>query len=433
MTIGTLETRKTMQDVSLCPYLLRASQSVGASSQSIWRAPRRLAPVALLLLSGLLGSCGPEASAVTPPQAEKPDPNTVKLTETQTHQIGVVKVETRQFRLQKQAIGQLAFNEDASTIVLSPFSGRVTRVLARIGDDVKRGDALFEIDSPEVATAQTELIAAVNGLEKAKSQLALAQRVYDRQETLLRDKATAQREVDQARHDLGAAESDFRTAEGALGAARNRLRVIMGRDAAEIERVERDRTINPLITINAPIDGTVVTRKIGPGQYVRTDSAEPLYSIADLTTMWLKAYVAEADIPFVRVGQEIEVKIAALPSRVFKARIIAIGAASDQGTRRVVVRSEIANEDRVLKADMFASFKITIDNGAPTPSVPVNAIIREGDDAFLWVETKALSYQRRKIQPGLEQDGNVQVVSGLQFDERVVGRGTIFLDNEWRQ
>jgi cobalt-zinc-cadmium efflux system membrane fusion protein len=401
--------------------------------EQTWLATRRAAPIALLFLSCLLVSCGPEASAVTPAQVSTPEPDTVRISEKQTHQIGVVKVEPKQFRLHKQAIGQIAFNEDASTVVLTPFSGRVTRVLARIGDDMKRGEPLFEIDSPEVATAQTELVAAVHALNKARSQLALARRVFDRQENLLRDKAAAQREVDQARHELGAAESDFKTAEGALIASRNRLRVIMGRDDAEIERVERDRTINPLITINAPIDGTVVARKIGPGQYVRADAGEPLYSIVNLSTMWLKAFVAEADIPFVRAGQEIEVKIAALPNRVFKARIIAVGAASDQGTRRLVVRSEIPNEDGVLKADMFATFKITISNGEPAPAVPVNAVIREGDDAFLWVETKPLSYQRRKIKAGLEQDGKLQVLGGLQVDDSVVGRGSIFLDTEWRQ
>jgi cobalt-zinc-cadmium efflux system membrane fusion protein len=298
---------------------------------------------------------------------------------------------------------------------------------------VKLGDPLFEIDSPEVAAAQTDLISAVHAVDKARSQLTLAKRVLTRQETLLRDQATAQREVDQARHDVAAADSDFLTAEGALNAARNRLRVIMGRDRGGAERVERERTVNPLITINAPIGGTVVARRIGPGQYVRADSAEALFSIADLSTMWLKAFVTEADIPFVRVGQNIEVKVAALPGRVFKARIIAIGASSDQATRRVVVRSEIPNEDRMLRAEMFASFKIVVDDGQPGPSIPVEAVIREGDDAFVWVQRAPMTYERRKVEIGLEQDRKLQIVGGLKTGDLVVGRGAIFVDNEWRQ
>src|SRR6185312_13892327 len=146
------------------------------------------------------------------------------------------------------------------------------------------------------------------------------------------------REVDSARNDFAAAESDLATAQGTLTAARNRLRVIVGRDRDEVERLERERSVNPLITINTPIDGTVIARKVGPGQYVRADSGDPLYSISNLSTMWLKANVPENDIPFVRVGQEIEVRVAAVPDRVFKARVIAIGAASDSATRRVSVR-----------------------------------------------------------------------------------------------
>src|SRR5262249_36150420 len=129
---------------------------------------------------------------------------------------------------------------------------------------------------------------------------------------------------------------------------------------------------------NAPIEGTVIGRKIGPGQYVRSDSGDQLYSIADLSTMWLKANVPENDIPFVRVGQEIEVNVTALPGRTFKARIVAIAHSSDSSTRRIVVRSEIPNPDGVLRSEMFATFKIATGNDAPSPAVPVEAVIWEG-------------------------------------------------------
>ena len=117
--------------------------------------------------------------------------------------------------MQKPAIGQIAFNEDASTVVLTPFSGRVTRLIAKIGDEVKRGDPLFEIDSPEVVQAQTDLIAAVQALEKAKSQLALAKRVLDRQTGLLADKATVAARGRSGAHRLTrSAESDLRDRRG---------------------------------------------------------------------------------------------------------------------------------------------------------------------------------------------------------------------------
>ena len=401
-------------------------------SRSSCSAPQLQRAFVVLLITALAAGCWPFASKETAAPPSKTG-DSIRITKEQMRQLSIVPVKLSTFRVLRPAIGQIAFNEDASTVVHSPFSGRVTRLIAKIGDDVKRGQPLFEIDSPEVVQAQTDLIAAIQGLGKAKSQLALAKRILDRQTSLLADRATAQREFDQAQNDYALAESDYATAQGTLTAARNRLRVIIGRDPEEIERVERERLINPLITVNAPIDGTVIARKVGPGQYVRSDAADPLYSIANLSTMWLKANVPENDISLVRVGQEIEVKVTALPDRTFKARITAIGATSDMATRRVVVRSEIPNPDRALKAEMFASFKIATGEGGPMPAVPVEAVIREGDLATVWVQREPLLFQRRVVKIGMEMDGRLQILDGLALGELVIGRGAIFVDNEWRQ
>jgi membrane fusion protein, heavy metal efflux system len=371
--------------------------------------------------------------ALPPAQPPVKDSSIVEVSADQLHQLTVVKAEPYSFRLQKQAIGQIAFNEDASTVVITPFSGRVTRVLAKLGDQVKRDDPLFEIDSPEVVQAQTDLIAALHAVDKAQSNLKIAQRQLDRNNRLIVNKAISQRDADVAGNDMASAESDFKTAQGTLIAARNKLRVIIGRSQEEVDRVERERVVNPLITINSPIDGTIIARKVGPGQYVRSDLGDQLYGIADLSTMWLKANVAEVDSPLVRVGQAIQVSVNALPNRVFDARIIAIGAASDASTRRVMVRSEVPNPDRVLKSEMFATFKIAIGDGEPAPSVPVEAVIRQNDDAFVWVEEKPMHFKRRKIEVGLEQNGRLQVVSGLAANESVVSRGVIYVENEWKQ
>lgn len=357
----------------------------------------------------------------------------IRLQPNQMHQLAVSEVELVPFRVQRAAIGQIAFNEDASTVVLSPFSGRVTRLIGRIGDTVERGSPLFEIDSPEVVQAQTDLIAAVQGLDKTKAQLSLAQRTLNRLSDLLTAKATSVREVDQARSDAAGAELDVKTAEGSLASARNRLRVLVGRSAEEITRVEKERVINPTFVVTSPIPGTIVNRKIGPGQYVRSDFAEPLFGISDLSTMWLKASVPENDIPHVKPGQEIEVRVPALPDSIFKARITAVGAASDAVTRRVVVRSEIANPGSILKSEMFATFKITTGEARTAPAVPAEAVVREGQLSTVWVEQSPLVFQRRKVSIGVEQDNRLQIVSGLSPGERVIGRGAIFVDNEWRQ
>jgi cobalt-zinc-cadmium efflux system membrane fusion protein len=368
-----------------------------------------------------------------PPTSQKSG-DLVRATTDQMHQLEIAKVELHPFRVQKSAIGRISYNEDATTHVFTPFAGRVVRLIAKIGDNVKRGDPLFEIDSPEVVLPQNDFLAAVASVNKARSQLALARIVEKRQRDLYEGKAVPLKEFQQAQTDLVTAQNDMRAAETALDAARNRLR-ILGLTDAQITDLQEKRVISRATPIYAPIDGTVVARKVGPGQYVRSDSGDSLYAITSLSSMWLKAQVPDSDIALIRVGQEVEVKVTALPGRVFKARIAAIDATSDAATRRVIVRSEIPNPDGVLKSEMFASFKITTGENEMSPAVPSDSVIREGDVATVWVENEAepLVFQRRTVRIGMEQDNRIQIRDGLQPGELVVARGAIFIDNEWRQ
>jgi cobalt-zinc-cadmium efflux system membrane fusion protein len=356
----------------------------------------------------------------------------IRVVADQMHQLQVVKVEAYPFRAQRSAIGQIAYNEDASTMVMTPFSGRVIRLIAKVGDQVKSGDPLLEIDSPEQAPPQNEFIAAQAARNKAQSQLNLARIVEKRARDLYEGKAAPFKDLQSAEALLATAENDMRSTETAFEAARIRLG-ILGRTDDEIAQLEHHGALSRVTRINAPIRGTVIARKVGPGQYVKADSGEALYTIADLSTMWLKAQIFEQDIAFVRIGQQIEARIAAAPDRIFKARISAINSASDLTTRRVVVRSEIGNPDGVLKADMFASFKIDTEEASSTPAVPTDAVIREGDVATVWVETEPMTFKRRVVEIGIQQNGLTQIRSGLSAGELVVARGAIFVDNEWRQ
>jgi cobalt-zinc-cadmium efflux system membrane fusion protein len=382
--------------------------------------------LAALLHISLVASAGVAAQGLV----KKSD--IVRVTNDQMHQLGIVKVELYPFRVQKLAIGQIAYNEDTSTAVLTPFPGRVTRLLAKIGDNVNRGDPLFEIDSPEVVQPQNDFIAAFSAMNKARSQLDLARIVEKRLKDLYEGKAAALKEYQQAQGQLVGAQNDMRSAEMSLEAARARLRIV-GFTDAEVAALKDKGTVRRATPIPAPIDGTVIARKVGPGQYVRNDTGEALYVIADLSTMWLKAQVPEKEISSIRVGQDVEVKVSALPDRVLRARVTAINAATDATTRRVIVRSEIPNPEGALKSEMFASFKIATGADEPSPSVPVQAVIREGDHAVVWVEEEPMLFRRRKVTLGIEQEGRMQIREGLKAGELVAGRGAIFVDNEWRQ
>src|SRR5882672_8618025 len=375
------------------------------------------------------------AMALTTSFAAAEDPkgtDYIRVVTGQMHQLQVVKVEAHAFLVQRSAIGQIAYNEDASTVVLTPFSGRVIRLIAKVGDQVKSGDPLLEIDSPEQVPPQHDFIAAQTARNKAQSQLNLARIVEKRARDLYDGKAAPLKDLQSAEAQLAAAENDMRSADTAFDAARVRLR-ILGRTDDEVSKLEHHGALSRVTRITAPIGGTIISRKVGPGQHVKADSGEALYTIADLSTMWLKAQIFEQDIALVRIGQEIEARIAAAPNRIFKARISAINSASDLTTRRVVVRSEIDNADGVLKSEMFASFKIGTEEASSTPAVPTDAVIREGDVATVWVETEPMMFKRRVVDIGIQQNGLIQIRSGLNSGELVVARGAIFVDNEWRQ
>jgi cobalt-zinc-cadmium efflux system membrane fusion protein len=386
------------------------------------------------LLRGLTAMLFATALNTSPTVAETASKGTdyVRVVPDQMHQLELIKVVPHAFLDQRSAIGRITFNEDASTIVLTPFSGRVIRLIAKVGDEVKRGDPLLEIDSPEQVPPQNDFIAAQTARNKARSQLDMATIMEKRVRDLHEGKAAPFKDLQQAEAQLVAASNDMRSTEAALEAARIRLR-ILGRTDAEIATLEQQGTISRVTPITAPIDGTVISRKVGPGQYVKADSGEALYVIADLSTMWLRAQIFEQDIASVRVGQEIEAKVTAAPNRTFKARITNISSASDLTTRRVIVRSEIANPDGALKSEMFASFKIGGAEPSATPAVPTVAVIREGDVATVWVEPEPMLFKRRVVEIGMQQNGLTQIRGGLDIGELVVARGAIFVDNEWRQ
>jgi cobalt-zinc-cadmium efflux system membrane fusion protein len=407
----------------------------GAMSQR-WRsrdrsrhaAGRALARALLLLASLPIGWCvGPAPAAA---QASKDD--SVRVTADQMHQLDVVKVELRPFRLEKFAVGQIAYNEDVSTAVLAPFAGRVTRLVARLGERVRQGAPLVEIDSSEIVQPQNDLLAAVAATNKARARLSLATVNEARNKGLYEDKAGALKEWQQSQAELDAAQNDLRAAATAVDAARNRLR-ILGLTPQEIADLQDKGQIRRSVPIISPIEGTVVARKVGPGQYVRNDPPDQLYVVSDLSTMWLKAFVPEIDIPFIHIGQEIEVKVTALPGRTFGARITHVGALFEATTRRIEVRSEVDNRDGALKAEMFASFKITTADSVTAMAVPIAAVIREGDLASVWVQQEPLRFERRVVRIGIEQDGQVQIRDGLAPGELAVARGAIYLDNQWRQ
>src|ERR1700733_2847467 len=352
------------------------------------------------------------------PAAESTASNEVHLSSAQLGTLEINTVTTRAFRTEEVTDGQIALNGDTTTQVFSPYSGRVVRVLASPGEYVKPGAPLLRIEASEYVQAQSDLLNAAATLKLARINEERKHAAYDSKGGSLQDWQQAQ--------------VDLAAAENASTSAANRLR-ILGKSDHEIAAIESAKKTDAATFVVAPIGGVVTDRQVGPGQYIQSGASNPVFSIGDLSTVWLVADVPETDAPVLERGRTVEVRVLALPGQIFKAKLTAIGAQVDPVTRRVPVRATLANTDGKLKPQMFASFSIITSTGdSQAPSVPEEAIVREGDQARVWVVAQNNTLSLRSIHTGRSNDGMVEVLEGLKAGERGVTRGSLFIDRAAR-
>jgi len=336
-------------------------------------------------------------------------------------------VTERGFRAEHVTEGKIAIDEDRSTPVFSPYAGRVTKLLVRPGDAVVKGQPLFVIEAADNVQAQNDFIGAMTSMNKAKSALDLAQLQGQRAKDLFEGKAVPLKDYQQSQATLIQAQNDLRSSQTAMEAARNKLR-ILGLTDEDIATFQEKGRINPETTIFAPIAGTVVQRKIGPGQYVNAGASDPVYVIGDLSTVWMTAFVRETDAASVSVGQEVTFNVLALPGRPLSAQLNYVATAIDPATRRLLVRATIDNKDGMLKPEMFANVTIYSASDHPAVGVPKTALIYEGDQVRIWVAHEDKTIELRQIKPGLTNGDLVEVVGNLKPREQIVTKGSLFID-----
>jgi membrane fusion protein, heavy metal efflux system len=349
------------------------------------------------------------------------------LTPAEWASLTIQPVTVRSFREERVTEGKIAVDEDRSTPVFSPYSGRVTRLLAQPGDSVVQGQPLFVIEAADNVQVQNDCIAAMATLNKAKSALDLAQLQDNRVKELFEGKAVPLKDYQQSQAALIQAQNDVRSSQAALEAARNKLRLLGFTDEAIATFQEKGR-IDPETTISAPIAGTVVQRKIGPGQYVNAAATDPVFVIGDLSRVWLAAFVRETEAASVVVGQELTFSLAALPGRMLTGRIDYIAAAIDPATRRLPVRATIDNTSGQLKPGMFATVTIHAPGDQPSIGVPRVALIHEGDLVRVWVAHEDKSIELRQIKTGIANGDLVEVKANLRPGELIVTKGSLFTD-----
>lgn len=356
-----------------------------------------------------------------------------KPTASQWEGLTLTRISASPFRTELTTDGNIATNDNLMVNVFSPYSGRVANVVARLGDTVKKGEVLMTVDASEFVQGQNDLITAAGAFNTTTTQLRLAQKTENRQHELLLAKAGAEKDWLQSQSDLAAAQNTMRSAEITLSAVRNRLR-ILGKTDAEITALEHtpdSQKLGAAAAVKAPINGVVVQRQVGVGQYIQSASggaSTPLFGIADLSSVWLIANLREADTAAVKIGQIVEVAVPAYPGKVFEAKVTWVSPLVDPVSHRIPVRAEINNRDRALKPQMLASFKVITGEATNLIAIPQSAVVYEGSSTHVFVAQSDHTIESRNVTIARQNNDMVGVSAGLSAGEKIIISGALFID-----
>jgi cobalt-zinc-cadmium efflux system membrane fusion protein len=350
------------------------------------------------------GSALPPSSATTP--------HNVTLTKQQQKSIRVVTVKPSAYRTVITTPGVVDFDHNHATRVLAPFSGAVTRVLVTLGEKVKQGQPLAEVDSSEYASA-------IGAYRKAVLAAQAADSVAKNDRALYAHKAISQRENAAAQAAAAGADADRAAALQAL--------VALHMDKHTIAAIRAGKSVaHGKGTIRAPITGTVVRKSIAPGQTLAA-ATSACFTIADTSKMWVMAHIFGDDVARVQAGDPASVAIGG-GQRPIEGTVTNVGAVIDPDTRSVNARVSVDNPHRVLKQQMYVTVHIRSAKQRQGLLLPVSAVLRNGQDLpFVYVVAKKGGYARHRVTLGPRISKRFVIQSGLQAGDKVVTNGAIFL------
>ena len=341
---------------------------------------------------------------------------TVELSASQLNAIKIAPVGTYEFPVEKETVGTISFADDLSVQVFPPYQGKIIKGFVELGDEVKKGQPLYTIDSPDLIQAESTLISSAGSFEMTSRELA---RVKDLKRS---NGGVSDRELEQA-------SSDQQTAEGILKATRDAMHVY-GKSDAEIDQIIASRKCDSVLVVHSPISGHITSFNAPPGLLAQPGTAPAPYTVADVSVKWMLASVTENDIALLRIGEPVAVSVMAYPGRTFGGTVSKIYATVDPNTHRATVRSEIRDPKNELRPGMLANFVIRVQKPMETTAIPANGVVREGDGTMTaWVTTDRHRFSHRVITCGLRKDGQVQILAGLRPGELVVSDGAVFLSN----
>jgi cobalt-zinc-cadmium efflux system membrane fusion protein len=381
------------------------------------------ATAVFVIATGLLESVRSHGQATNANMPQKSGANSgappsdaaVDLSTSQLNSIKVEPVGSYLFPIEKDAVGNIDFDEDLSVQVFPDYQGTIIKTLVELGAEVQTEQPLYTIKSPDLIQAESNLIGAAATFELTNKELARAK-------DLNGTNGVSERELEQAT-------SDQQTADGVLKAARDAVRVF-GKTETEIDQMIATRKIDPALVVRSPISGRITSKNAQPGFLVQPGNLPAPFSVADVSIKWMLADVSESEISLFHLGQPVQVKVMAYPDRVYNGKVSKIYATVDPNTHRVTIRSEIADPKDELSPGMLANFVIRVHNPVENVSIPANGVAREADGTMTaWVTTDRHHFVQRVVRTGLRSDGHVQILDGLHQGELVVSDGAVFLSN----
>lgn len=334
------------------------------------------------------------------------------------------------------APARVSFNTEAMAHVGSPLRGRVVELKVRLGDAVKKGDALLVIESPELGQAQSDYLQKRSAVVTAGPAVDLARSAYDRAKALYdKSQGIALTEVQKREADYRATQAALMAAQTAATGAENTLH-LLGMDQKAVETLAASGEVAPRFVITAPIAGQVLEREVTLGELVSPDK-EALLVLANMETLWVLADVPEARLAEIAVGAKVRVTVGTGEGTAFAGAVAFISPAVDPSTRSAQVRIEVQDGHLALRPGMFARVEIESrsasgETAEPVLAVPDEAVqtVEGGPAVFVPVPGEENTFVKRAVKVGRAVGGMVPVRAGLKEGESVVVAGSFILKAE---
>jgi cobalt-zinc-cadmium efflux system membrane fusion protein len=374
--------------------------------------------IALFSLAVLLAGCSRDPEAKAPPKQETRRPGMAYIPP-DSPMMGQIRVEeVREMDVpvdEVDAPGKIEVNPNRVSRVVTPVAGRVTQVFVRVGDAVTEGQAVVTIESPDADQAISAYLQADASLGQMSANLLKAQADLDRVRDLLEHEAVAKKEVLNAENALVQAKAQVEQAQANKEQARRRLEILWLKPGEFGQR----------ITLRAPVSGKVLELNTVPGEF-RNDTNAPLATIADLSTVWIASDVPETSIRFIRMGERLELELAAFPGRRFFGNVTRIADTVDPQTRTIKVRAEIDNHGGELRPEMFGRIRHT-EAIERLPAAPAAAILQEAERAVVWREVGPGTFSKTAVETAGKTGEFIGIRRGLNAGDRIVVDGVTLL------